>query len=281
MYNEFPSEEDSRSLIVDLGNRLFLKGMVAANDGNLSVKINPEWIIATPTGLSKGYMSPEQMVKVNILTGEWQGILKPSTEIKMHREIYLSRTDVNAVVHAHPPYATAFSVAGVPLDKSILAEVIVSLGTIPIASYQTPSTKQFAKQVADFIKKYNAVLLANHGAVTVGKDLIQAHFRMETLEHYAYITWIVNQIGSLNSLNYEQVRELLSMREQYGFEPSPETCKNCVFYNNSDPEQKMSSKDNNKSNQSFTSLNIAKPPSLLPENIIANIVKTVIKNYKS
>jgi len=226
----YPTEQESRLLIVELGRRLYQSGFVAANDGNISVRLSDDWILATPTGVSKGFMSAEQLVRVNLVTNEWHGTLQPSTEVKMHRAIYLVRPDVGAIVHAHPPHATAFSVAGIPLDKTILAEVIVSLGSIPIAEYMTPSTQAFADHAASYVQNYDAVLLANHGAVTVGRDLLQAHFRMETLEHYARICLIVRQLGSENQLSFQQVRELMDLRSFYGVGPPSAACLTCPSY---------------------------------------------------
>ncbi|MFC1849613.1 class II aldolase/adducin family protein [candidate division CSSED10-310 bacterium] len=267
---DYPTESESRALFVELGRRLYQRGFVAANDGNISVRLSPDWILATPTGVSKGFMSVDQMVLVNLVNGEWKGILKPSTEIRMHRAIYLARHDVRAVVHAHPPIATAFSVAGIPLDQSILAEVIVSIGTIPIAEYHTPSTQEFADHVAYCIQKYEAILLANHGAVTVGKDLEQAFFRMETLEHYAHISWIVRQLGSENVLSFNQVRELMALRSMYGLQPPAPDCLTCPNYQK--PTEERQNEETVSASQESSSLN---------KQTIETIVRAVLRQLET
>ncbi|MBN2382573.1 class II aldolase/adducin family protein [bacterium] len=271
----YPSEQESRVLMVDLGQRLYQRGFVAANDGNISVRLSEDWILATPTGVSKGFMKPEELVMVNLKNDEWRGILKPSTEIKMHRAIYQVRPEVNAVVHAHPPHATAFSVAGIPLDTTILAEVIVSLGAIPIAEYTTPSTQEFADQTARYVRNYDAVLLANHGAVTVGRDLVQAHFRMETLEHYAHICLIVRQLGSENRLSFEQVRELMDLRSFYGQAPPSPNCLTCPSYTEQ-IKQPQPGPEQSEPGQSVTRSSSGIDQEKLGTNFIEDIVRQVL-----
>lgn len=274
------SEKELRELIVELGKRLYDRGFVAANDGNISVRLDKNWILATPTGKSKGYMKPEEMVLAHLYSNEYKGIVKPSTEIKMHKAIYHVREDVNAVVHTHPPIATAFAVAGIPLDQSLLAEVIVSLGTIPIAEYHTPSTPEFAQHVASYAKQHDAVLLANHGAVTLGRDLLQAYYRMETLEHYANISFIVHQLGQANTLSFDQVRELINMRSFYGVSSAPSPCEDCPLYNGDSqiaptPEQTGSNEEQAPLSKPFEDV-LTQKASVISKAELEQIIKKVV-----
>jgi L-fuculose-phosphate aldolase len=171
--------------IVEVGRRIYINGFVAANDGNISVRVGDDEIITTPTGVSKGFLTPDMLVKVNMDGQKISGNLRPSSEIKMHIEVYKQRSDVRAVVHAHPITATGFAVAGIPLEKCVLPEVVLSLGSIPIAKYGTPSTMELPEAINEFLPTCDAVLLANHGALTVGVDVFNAYYKMETLEHFA------------------------------------------------------------------------------------------------
>lgn len=155
-------------------NNFLMNGFVAANDGNITVRISENEILATPTGVSKGFMTPDMICKVN-LKGEVISAsekYKPSSEIKMHLRVYEKREDVKSVVHAHPPYATSFAIAGIPLDKPIMPEAVISLGSVPIAEYGTPSINEIPDVVEKYLDYYDAVLLENHGALTYGADLL-------------------------------------------------------------------------------------------------------------
>ena len=184
------SLSEIKEYICEIGERMYNSGFVAANDGNISVLTKDNDVIVTPTGISKGFMKPEMMVKINKNgTIVEENEYNPSSEYKMHLKVYDKNNEVGAVVHAHPPYATAFAVAGKPLKEKILPEAIVSLGTVPIAKYGTPSTNEVPKSIEKFLKDYNAVLLENHGALTWGENLKEAYYRMETLEFYAQILY--------------------------------------------------------------------------------------------
>src|SRR6187549_2385468 len=179
-----------RLAIVEIGRRLWMRGFVASNDGNISVRLGPDRLLMTPASVSKGFMTPEMMV-VTDLEGrviEAAPGRKPSSEALMHLVAYRQRPDIGAVVHAHPPTATGFAVAGIPLDRAVLAEVVTTLGSIPIAEYGTPSTREMADTVRPLIRAHDGVLLANHGALTLGRDLFQAYYKMETIEHFAKIS---------------------------------------------------------------------------------------------
>ncbi|MCD8510471.1 MAG: class II aldolase/adducin family protein [Bacillus sp. (in: Bacteria)] len=184
MYN-FASETKLKQEICQIGKLVFDKGFVAANDGNISCRLNKDELLVTPTGISKGFVKPQDIVKVNMQGEVIAGKLKPSSELKMHLKVYEERSDIQAVVHVHPPYATAHAIAGVPLDKATMPEAVVLLGTIPIAKYGTPSTPEIPDEVGKHVHNHRGVLLENHGALTWGEDLFSAYFLMESLEFCA------------------------------------------------------------------------------------------------
>ena len=215
---------DVRSEIVEVGRRLWQRGFVASNDGNISVRIGPDRLMMTPASVSKGFMTPEMMV-ITDLDGkviEAAPGRKPSSEATMHLVAYRERPDIGAVVHAHPPTATGFAVAGIPLDRAVLAEVVTTLGSIPIAEYETPSTRELAETVGAYLKAHDAVLLANHGAIALGKDLMSAYYKMETIEHFAKISLVARQLGREHLLSREEVERLQQLRGTYGIAaPAP------------------------------------------------------------
>ncbi|MEC1524164.1 class II aldolase/adducin family protein [Neobacillus niacini] len=214
---KYDSDHQAKEMICEIGRRVYNRNYVAANDGNISVKVGPNEIWTTPTGVSKGYMTPDMMVKMDLSGKVLAGDLKPSSEVKMHLRVYNENPEVNAVVHAHPPIATSFAIAGTPLDKPVLPEAIVLLGNVPVAPYALPGTQEVPDSIAPYCNTHNAVLLANHGALTWGRDLMEAYFRMESLEHYANIlmhsTYILKKA---NELNNAQIADLIKIRESMG-----------------------------------------------------------------
>jgi len=206
----YPNVEDSKKMICEIGRRMYQREYVAANDGNISVKVGNNLIISTPTGVSKGYMTSDMISEVN-LEGNWGGVgLEPTSELKMHLRVYKENKNVGAVVHAHPPTATAFSVAGIELVKPILIENILMVGPIHIAPFAKPGTQEVPESIAPYCKKYKGVLLANHGALTWGKDLTEAYHRLESMEHYAKILMYSTKIlGSNRELDSEQIERLI------------------------------------------------------------------------
>ncbi len=213
--------------IVEVGRRIYMNGFVAANDGNISVRVGDDEIITTPTGVSKGFLTPDMLVKVNMDGQRISGNLKPSSEIKMHIEVYKQRSDVRAVVHAHPITATGFAVAGIPLEKCVLPEVVLSLGSIPIAKYGTPSTMELPEAINEFLPTCDAVLLANHGALTVGVDVFSAYYKMETLEHFAKISLVARELGGERLLTYEDVDKLMEVRRKLNITGKNRGCMEC------------------------------------------------------
>src|SRR5437588_3875214 len=179
------SESALRAEIVEVGRRMYARGYTASNDGNISVRLGADRLLMTPKSVCKGFMSPEIMCITDLEGRKLAGERDPSSEMQMHLEVYRQRADVQAVVHAHPPIATGFAVAGIPLDRAVLAEVVTTLGSIPIAEYATPSTRELPDAVRKYIKAHDAMLLANHGALTVGTDLFSAYYKMEPIENFA------------------------------------------------------------------------------------------------
>lgn len=212
------SEYEIKKQICEIGKRIYDKGMVAANDGNISVKISDNEFLCTPTGVSKGFMTADYICKVdkegNVIRAN--GNFKPSSEIKMHMRVYKERPDVKSVVHAHPMYATGFAIAGIPLNQPIMPEAVIALGEVPIAAYGTPSTMEIPDTVSKFLQNYDAVLLENHGALTYGDSLLGAYHKMESVEFYAQLLYISRQLGGPKELPQDEVRKLCNMREAYG-----------------------------------------------------------------
>lgn len=204
--------ESAKRDICEVGRRMYARCLVAANDGNISVRLGPDRILATPTLVSKGYMTPEMLVTVDLDGALVEGSRKPSSELRMHLRVYRDRPDANAVVHAHPTAATGFAVAGVPLEEAYMPELVVSLGSVPVAPYATPSTEEVPESIAPYLRNHVALLLANHGALTWGGDLFEAYFRMETLESYAGILAAARAIGEPRPIPADKVRRLVALR---------------------------------------------------------------------
>jgi L-fuculose-phosphate aldolase len=192
--------------------------MVAANDGNISVKLNEKEFLCTPTGVSKGFMTPDFICKVDAKGNVIQasGNFRPSSEVKMHMRVYEKRPDVNAVVHAHPCYATSFAIAGIPLTQPIMPEAVITLGCVPIAAYGTPSTMEIPDNVEKYLPYYDAVLLESHGALSWGPDIMNAYYKMESLEFYAELLYRARQLGGPKEFNQQQVERLYEIRRQMG-----------------------------------------------------------------
>ncbi len=217
-------ESQLRADIVEVGRRLWVRGFVASNDGNISVRLDEQRLLMTPASVSKGFMTPDMMVITDLNGTMLEGApgRKPSSETMMHLVVYRTRPDVNAVVHSHPPLATGFAVAGIPLDRAVLAEVVTTLGSIPIAQYGTPSTMELADAVAPYVKVHDGLLLANHGALALGTDLFAAYYKMETIEHFAKISLVARLLGREHILSTEEVARLQALRGTYGIAaPAP------------------------------------------------------------
>ncbi|HIW21753.1 MAG TPA: class II aldolase/adducin family protein [Candidatus Dorea intestinavium] len=213
----YKSDKEAIAEIIEVGRRMYAKGFVAANDGNISCKVSDNSIWTTCTGVSKGFLTEDMLVKMNLDGTIIKGNSVPSSEVKMHIRVYKENSNVLAVTHAHPPLATSFAIAGIGLNKAILPEAIVQLGTVPVAKYATPGTEGIPDSIAPFCKDYTSVLLANHGALTWGKNVTEAFYHMESVEYYALVTLITEKIlNKQNELSGEQIRELAKIRESMG-----------------------------------------------------------------
>src|SRR6187401_78931 len=200
------AEDAFRADIVEVGRRMYARGYVASNDGNISIRLDDNTILTTPKSVSKGFMTTDMMVVVDLDGKKIRGARDASSELLMHLEVYRNRPDVRAVVHAHPPTATGFAVAGIPLDRAVLAEVVTTLGSIPIAEYATASTQELPDAVRQYIKAHDGLLLANHGALTVGHELFAAYYKMETIEHFAKISLVARLLGGERLLSQQEVQ---------------------------------------------------------------------------
>lgn len=213
---KYLSEKEAKEAILDIGQRMYVRNFVAANDGNISIKTGDHEIWATPTGVSKGFMKKKMLVKVDLEGNMLEGTYRPSSEFKMHLRAYRENPDLQAVCHAHPPICTSFSIAGIPLDEPILAEAVITLGEVPVTPYAELGTDEVADAIAPYCRTHHGVLLANHGAVTWGQDAYSAYYRLESMEYYAQILLITGKVlGRQNLLTKEQVERLTAMREKF------------------------------------------------------------------
>src|SRR5437899_4425386 len=210
------TERQHRRDIVSFGRALHERGYVAAMDGNLSVRLGENRILATPTAMCKGVMRPSDLVIVDMQGGRLAGKRNVSSEIAMHLLIYRLRPDIRAIVHAHPPTATGFAASGVSLDQPLVCELVVGLGCVPLARYGTPGTPELSRALEPLIPQYDAILMANHGVVTYGEDLQHAYMKMETVEHFAKIALVAHLLGNAQPLNDEEIAKLVVLRQKYG-----------------------------------------------------------------
>lgn len=212
------TESMHRNDIIDICRRVHANGWVAANDGNISIRIGPNTILCTPTGMSKGYLTTDQLIKVDMDGNKISGELEPSSEVKMHLDVYRGKENIGAVVHAHPPFATGFAVAGIALDECVMPEIIISLGSIPLTRFGIPSTSEIPDNIRPYLKEHDVFLLENHGALSIGKDVHQAYYRMESLELFAKINLVARMLGNVNVIGEDNVRKMIGLREKFGLE---------------------------------------------------------------
>lgn len=206
------SEHEHRQEITRLGRLLHEKGFIAATDGNISVRLDDYSVLATPTCMSKGMMTSEDLVKVDMNGRKLAGFREVSSEIAMHLMIYRMRPDICGIVHAHPPTATGFASAGMALEQALVSEIVLALGKVPLAKYGTPGSQDLLDALAPLVAEHNAILMANHGVVTYADDLLTAYMHMETVEHFAKIALVTHQIGRQEVLSEENVRRLIELR---------------------------------------------------------------------
>ena len=210
--------QEIKEQITEICHKMWMKNWAAANDGNISVKVGENRFLTTQTGVSKGDIAPEM---IGLIDGSGTVIeaaygFRPSSEVKMHLRCYRERDDIGAVVHAHPPYATGYACAHQPLDDFCLIGQVIFVGAVPLTPYATPSTDEVPDTIAPFLQEHDVLLLANHGALAVGADLITAYYRMEMLEHQAQISLIARQLGGAADLPRKEIDRLIGMRGQYG-----------------------------------------------------------------
>lgn len=219
----YPHEAELREQICEIGRLMRQHGYIDATSGNISARLDEDHILCTPSGLSKGRMQPEQLIVVN-LDGEKVGPatdanynLHPTSEILMHLECYRQRPDVQGVVHAHPETAVALTVAGVSMEKALLAEVVIMLGLVPTAPYATPCGAEDRDSIRELIVNHDAVMLSHHGSLTVGANVWTAYLRLEVLEHFANILYKAEQLGGVRPLSQQNVEDLLALRRKFGY----------------------------------------------------------------
>jgi L-fuculose-phosphate aldolase len=225
------TEHELRQEMIRVGRLMWERGYVAATDGNLSARLGSDRLLVTASGLSKGFLSPDDLIMLDLdgqaipsYRGRGQ---RASSEILMHLEVYRQRPDVNAVVHAHPPLAIAFSIAGVSLARCVIPEVIVTLGSILTTGYATPGTGEVSEIIQQAVRDYDAIILAHHGSITVGKSLWEAYLRLEKVEHTAEITLAAHQLGQVRTLSPEAVEKLTEKRRQLLQAEGREICEDC------------------------------------------------------
>jgi L-fuculose-phosphate aldolase len=210
------TEDEHRRDVCAVGRWIHQLGYVASTDGNISVRLDPRRILTSPTAVSKGMMELDDPVITDLQGRKLSGRRNASSELAMHLLIYQRRPDVNSVCHAHPPVATGYAAAGLPLNKALISEVVLALGCIPVARYGTPGTPELSEALEPLIPHFDAILMANHGVVTYGTDLLTAFFRMETVEHFARVSLVTELLGKQVLLSSGDVEKLLAARARYG-----------------------------------------------------------------
>jgi L-fuculose-phosphate aldolase len=225
--NEYKLKEQ----ICEIGRRSYAKGFAAANDGNITTRLNDREVLCTPTMVSKGFLRPEDICKVDYEGNQLAGTKKRTSEVLLHLAVYKQRPDVMACVHCHPPHATAFAVAREPIPKCVLPEVEVFLGEVPMAVYETPGTQKFADTVVPYVKECNTIILANHGTVTFGPDLEKAYWNSEIIDAYCRILILAKQLGRVNYFTEGETRELLELKKRIGYD-DPRFAQDCDLCGN-------------------------------------------------
>ena len=212
------TDSEAKQTILDIGKRMYAKNFVASNDGNISCRMGDDTIWATPSGVSKGYMTEGMLVKMRLDgTVLCAGDLPPTSEIKMHMRVYAENPEAMGVTHAHPPICTSFAIAGISLDRAIYPEAFVNLGIVPCVHYEKPGSQGVPDSIAPYCRDYNALLLGNHGALSWGRTLIEAFYRLEAMENYAMIMMYTgNIIGKANILSKSQIEELAEIKKSLG-----------------------------------------------------------------
>jgi len=210
------TERQAAEIFCEIGRRCWQKNFVEANGGNFSYRLADGRILATPTMLSKGFMEPADMVLLDLDGNQIGGVRRKTSEILMHLTFYRHRPEVRSVVHAHPRHAAAFAVTKTPVPKCVIPEVEIFVGEIPIAAYETPGTPKLSAQIIPFIKDFDVFLLANHGAVALGRTILEAYWRMEILDAYCQTILLARQLGGVTQVTDQHMRELFQIKESMG-----------------------------------------------------------------
>ncbi|MFC1558814.1 class II aldolase/adducin family protein, partial [candidate division KSB1 bacterium] len=221
------TERKARIEMIKVCKRLYDREFVTAQDGNVTIKLGENRFLATPSGFCKGDLTESDLVVCDKNGDKIAGKYRVSSEIRIHIEAYNQRPDINAVVHAHPAMATAFSLAGVSLAQCILPEVVLSLGSIPTTEYATPTTDEGPGVIKDLIKNHDAMILDRHGSLTVGRDIWDAYYKLEKIEHTAKVTLAAKKLGSIKMLSPEQIKTVVNVAEQFGVSKEALQCSNC------------------------------------------------------
>jgi L-fuculose-phosphate aldolase len=229
----FANEWQARKDICEVGRRLYDKGFAAANDGNISVRLAPDRILCTPTGVSKGFLKPDDLGIVDLEGKQISGTKKRTSEILLHLSVYKARPDIGGVLHCHPPHATAFAMVHETIPKCVLPEVEVFLGEVPIARYETPGTQIFADTVLPYVHNCNTMLLANHGSVAFSQNIMTAYFNTEIIDAYCRMLILAKQLGPVQYLNEKQVGELLQFKKRLGIDDPRLHMEDCDLCGNS------------------------------------------------
>jgi L-fuculose-phosphate aldolase len=247
-------ERQHREEIVRYGRMIHERGYVAATDGNLSVRLDEKRVLMTPTSMCKGMMTPSDLVIVDKTGKKLAGRRDVSSEMAMHLLIYRMRPDIKAIVHAHPPTATGYAAAGMPLNEALISEVVICLGAIPLAKYGTPGTPELTDALEPLIPEYDAILMSNHGVVSYGEDLQKAYMKMETVEHFAKVALVAHQLGRQQVLSKEDVEKLLVVRRKYAAVNSAAPMRPGSGNNGTQPVNGAGSRPGRKSNQQSADL---------------------------
>jgi L-fuculose-phosphate aldolase len=213
--SECRTEIELRRDLVRFSRSLYRLGFMPGTSGNLSVRLDARRLLVTPTGVSKFLLKPADIVIVDLEGRQLNGYRRMTSEVSMHLAVYRHRADVTAVIHSHPPIATAFACVGRGLDEMLCQEAVMTIGTVPLATYAATGTEEVAASLAPFIPDHDAILLANHGAVSCGRDLLEAFQKMEIIEHLAHITLVAHQLGAPRTLEYEQIKQLRDAKTKY------------------------------------------------------------------
>ncbi len=232
-WNSGINDRGLKEQICEIGRRVYNKGFAAANDGNISIRVGENEVLCSPTMICKGFMTPDDICAVDMQGNQIAGKRKRTSEILLHLEIMRNREDVKAVVHCHPPHATAFAVAREPIPQCILPEIEVFMGEVPIAPYETPGGSKFAETVTPFLKGTNTIILTNHGTVSFGKTVEEAYWKTEILDAYCKILLLSQQLGRVSYLNERESVELLDLKKKLGFDDPRFHVENCDLCSNS------------------------------------------------